>query len=103
MTLNPGVSVGTIIWVIRELTSPSSPSSSVLHITIAKSALIPFEVITLCPLITHSSPSFLAVVCIDLGSDPALSGLIMQDLTQDLYKLLPKRKETNGLLTGIKL
>ena len=60
------------------LAFPSPSSSSVRHITIAKSALSPFEVIILCPLITHSSPSLTAVVWSDLGSEPATSGSVIE-------------------------
>ena len=77
--VRPGESVGTIICVILELAPPSSPSSSVLHMTTKKSALFPFEVIILCPFMTHSSPSLTAVVFRDLGSDPAESGSVIEN------------------------
>ena len=50
--------------------------SSVRHITMKKSARLPFDVNHLWPLITHSSPSSRAVVRIRVGSEPATSGSV---------------------------
>jgi hypothetical protein len=71
----PGVSLGTIICVMRPLSAPLPP---VRHMTIKKSARNPFEVNHLCPFITHWSPSRTAVVLIDRGSDPAESGSVIE-------------------------
>ena len=74
----PGVSVGTMIWVILPLVSAGPSGSSVRHMTIRKSARLPFDVNHLWPLITHSSPSRRAVVLIERGSEPALSGSVIE-------------------------
>ena len=59
--MTPGLAVGTMIWTIRP--GPSSSLDSLArHITMKKSAASPLEVNHLCPLITHSSPSRMAVV-----------------------------------------
>src|SRR5512142_3013386 len=55
--VTPGVSFGTMICVILPLRSAGPSGSSVRHITMKKSARLPFEVNHLWPLITHSSPS----------------------------------------------
>ena len=62
--LKPGVSVGTMICVMRSRTPPPSSPSSVRHITIANAARRPFDVNHLCPLITQSLPSRTARVWI---------------------------------------
>ena len=50
-----------MIWTMRP--GPSSSLESLArHITMKKSAASPLEVNHLCPLITHSSPSRMAVV-----------------------------------------
>ena len=63
----PGVSLGTMkeAW-------PRWPSSgSTVATTTFTSAMPPFEMKTLVPLRTHSSPSRLAVVRSDFTSEPA--------------------------------
>ena len=47
--------------------------------TMKKSASIPLDVNHLCPLITQSSPSRTASVWIERGSDPALSGSVIEN------------------------
>jgi hypothetical protein len=74
MTLNPGVSVGTMICVIRSL---SPPAAWVRHMTIAKFAAWAFEANHLWPLITQSSPSRSARVWIARGSEPGAFGSVM--------------------------
>ena len=50
-----------MIWTMRP--GPSSSLDSLArHMTMKKSAASPLEVNHLCPLITHSSPSRMAVV-----------------------------------------
>ena len=78
MTFTPGASVGTMICVILPLRSAGPSGSSVRHITIRKSALMPLDVNHLCPLITHSSPSRRAVVLMARGSEPAASGSVIE-------------------------
>ena len=76
--LTPLVAVGTMIWVIRP-GAPSSPVGSLArHITMKKSASMPLEVNHLWPLMTQSSPSRTASVWMDRGSEPALSGSVME-------------------------
>ena len=75
----PGVSFGTMIWVILPLPLLGPSGSSVRHMTIKKSARLPLEVNHLWPLITHSSPSRRAVVLIERGSEPAESGSVMEN------------------------
>ena len=59
--MTPGFEVGTMIWTMRP--GPSSSLDSLArHMTMKKSAARPLEVNHLCPLITHSSPSRMAVV-----------------------------------------
>ena len=59
---------------------PSSfPLSPARHMTMKKSAANPLEVNHLCPLITHSSPSSTALVRMERGSEPALSGSVMEN------------------------
>ncbi len=70
--------MGTMIWLMCPF-EPSSPLGSfVRHITMKKSASMPFEVNHLCPLMTHSSPSRTASVESDRGSEPACSGSVME-------------------------
>src|SRR5437764_1408410 len=56
---NPGASAGTMIIDAR---SYGSASGSVTTIAMRKSAIMPFDVNHLWPLMTHSSPSNTAVV-----------------------------------------
>jgi len=51
--------------------------SSVRQMRMAKSARWACEMNHLRPLITHSSPSVYARVCISVGSEPATSGSVM--------------------------
>ncbi len=75
----PFVAVGTMIWVIFP-GAPSSPDGSLArHITMKKSASIPFDVNHLWPLMTQSSPSRTASVSMERGSDPAWSGSVMEN------------------------
>ena len=76
-TSKPGVSVGTMIWVILSLIPPSPSSASVRHITMAKSAAFALDANHLWPLITHSSPSRTARVWSERGSEPGWSGSVM--------------------------
>ena len=71
----PGVSTGTMIIDEPEY---GCTSGLVTAITIRKSATDPLEVNHLCPLITHSSPSRTADVFNSVGSDPAVSGSVME-------------------------
>ena len=67
-----------MIWTICP-GFPSSPVGSLArHITMKKSASMPFEVNHLCPLMTQSSPSRTASVSIERGSDPARSGSVIE-------------------------
>ena len=72
----PGVSAGTMIIDAR---SYASAFGSVTTIAIKKSAIMPFDVNHLCPLITHSSPSSSAVVESRVGSDPAVFGSVIEN------------------------
>ena len=69
----PGVSVGTMI---DENFACPSASGSVIAKTVVKAAREAPLVNHLWPLITHSSPSSTAVVCISVGSEPATSGSV---------------------------
>ena len=71
----PGVSTGTMIIDDPEY---GCTSGLVTAITIRKSATDPLDVNHLCPLITHSSPSRTADVFSSVGSDPAVSGSVME-------------------------
>ena len=53
-------------------------SGLVTAITMRKSATDPLDVNHLCPLMTHSSPSRTADVVNSVGSDPAVSGSVME-------------------------
>ena len=75
--VTPGVDVGTMICTMRP--GRSSSGSPARHITMKKSAAKPFDVNHLWPLITHSSPTWTALVLIERGSDPALSGSVMEN------------------------
>ena len=55
----------------------SRPAPCVRHITIRKSERNPFDVNHLCPLMTHSPFSRLAVVLIACGSEPGASGSVI--------------------------
>src|SRR2546426_10321619 len=52
--------------------------------TIRKSAIIPFDVNHLCPLMTHWSPSSTAVVDISTGSEPAWAGSVIENAERRL-------------------
>ena len=67
-----------MIWVIFALRSAGPSGPSVRHMTMKKSACLPFDVNHLCPLITHSSPSRRAVVLSERGSEPGWSGSVME-------------------------
>ena len=73
---NPGASAGTMIIDAR---SYGPASGSVTTIAIRKSAIMPLDVNHLWPLITHSSPLSTAVVDINVGSEPALSGSVIEN------------------------
>ena len=75
----PFTFVGTMIWTISPLRPYSPLSSRTRHITMKKSASIPFEVNHLCPLITQWSPSRVAVVSSERGSEPALCGSVIEN------------------------
>ena len=75
---SPGVSVGTMICVILPRAPPAPSGSSVRHMTMEKSARLPFEVNHLWPLMTHSSPSRTARVWMRAGSEPGLSGSVIE-------------------------
>ena len=78
MMFTPGVSRGTMIWVMRPLVSLPPSLSSVRHMTMKKSAFLPFDVNHLWPLMTHSSPSRRAVVLSERGSEPGWSGSVIE-------------------------
>ena len=71
----PGVSTGTMIIDDPEY---GCTSGLVTAITIRKSATDPLDVNHLCPLMTHSSPSRTADVFNSVGSDPAVSGSVIE-------------------------
>src|ERR1700687_286496 len=73
--LSPGAPAGTMIIDAR---SYGPASGAVTTIAIKKSAIMPLDVNHLWPLITHSSPLSTAVVESDVGSEPALSGSVME-------------------------
>src|SRR2546430_16302856 len=73
---SPGASAGTMIIDAR---SYASADGSVTTIAIKKSAIMPFEVNHLWPLITHSSPFSSAVVFNRVGSEPAVSGSVIEN------------------------
>src|SRR5207244_12005389 len=73
---NPGASAGTMIIDAR---SYESADDSVTTIAIKKSAIMPFDVNHLWPLITHSSPFSSAVVFNRVGSEPAVSGSVIEN------------------------
>ena len=70
---SPGVPFGTMII---DMPSYGETSGSVTSITIRKSALDPFDVNHLWPLMTHSSPSRTVRVQINVGSAPAPGSVI---------------------------
>ena len=53
-------------------------SGFVTAITSRMSAIEPFDVNHLCPLMTHSSPSRSARVFSSVGSEPAVAGSVME-------------------------
>ena len=55
-----------------------SAPASVVAMTISRSATMPLVVNHLWPLMTHSSPSSLAVVDREVGSEPAFSGSVIE-------------------------
>src|SRR3984957_15113088 len=71
----PGADTGTMIMDEPEY---GCTSGLVTAITIKKSATDPLEVNHLCPLIPPSSPSRTADVFNSVGSDPAVSGSVME-------------------------
>ena len=73
---NPGVSVGTMIWLKRRYGLDSS--GFVIAITMAKDAPCAPLVNHLCPLMIQWSPSRSAVVRSIFGSEPATSGSVME-------------------------
>jgi hypothetical protein len=74
--LTPGVSAPTISIEARWC---GRASGSVTAITIRKSAIDPLEVNHLRPLMTHSSPSRSARVFSCVGSEPAVSGSVIEN------------------------
>ena len=56
----------------------SASESATRAMTMKKSASEPLDVNHLWPLMTHSSPSSTALVVSDRGSEPALSGSVME-------------------------
>ena len=73
--LKPGVSVGTMIMLVRAY---GGASGSVTAITIAKFAPSADDVNHFWPLMTQSSPSFTAVVSSSSGFEPAVSGSVIE-------------------------
>ena len=73
--LNPGASVGTSIIDARWC---GGASGSVTTMTIATAAPRAFVVHHFRPLITHSSPSRRARVARPVGSEPAVSGSVIE-------------------------
>src|SRR5712692_5272214 len=71
----PGASPGKMIIEAR---SYASACGSVTSIAIRKSAIMPFDVNHLWPLMTHSSPSSTAVVDSRVGSEPAVLGSVIE-------------------------
>ena len=76
ITLTPGVSASTTNIDARWC---GRASGSVTAITIRKSAIEPFEENHLWPSITHSSPSRTARVASSVGSEPAVSGSVIEN------------------------
>ena len=74
----PAVLVGTMICTMGSCFVGSAPAATARHITMKKSASMPFEVNHLWPLITQSSPSSTAVVVRDRGSEPGFSGSVIE-------------------------
>ena len=72
----PGVSAGTISIEARWC---GRASGFVTAITIRKSATLPLVENHLWPLITHSSPSRTARVSSSVGSEPAVSGSVIEN------------------------
>src|SRR5713101_2429387 len=72
----PGASPGTMIIEAR---SYASACGSVTTMAMRKSAIMPFDVNHLWPLITHSSRSSTAVVESSVGSEPAVLGSVMEN------------------------
>ena len=75
----PLVSVGTMICTIGPAARIGRVRSSCTrHMTMKKSASMPFEVNHLWPLITQSSPSRTALVSSERGSEPGLCGSVIE-------------------------
>ena len=74
--LTPGVSPGTRIIDARRY---GLSSGSVTTMTMKKSAIMPFDVNHLWPLITHSSPRSSAVLQRSVGSEPAVFGSVIEN------------------------
>ena len=74
--VTPGVSAGTSSIDARWYLCASG---SVTAMTIRKSATEALEENHLWPLMTHSSPSSTAVVCSSVGSEPAVSGSVIEN------------------------
>ena len=72
----PGVSTGTMNIEAR---SCGAASGSVTAITIRKSAIEPFEVNHLWPFRTYPSPSRTARVRSCVGSEPGVSGSVIEN------------------------
>ncbi len=75
----PVMLVGTMICTIGPSRLDFAPGSTTRHITMKKSALTPFDVNHLWPLITHWSPSRTAVVSSERGSEPGLCGSVIEN------------------------
>src|SRR5205807_6347193 len=77
----PGVSVGTMIIDVPWY---GCTSGLVIAINTRKSADEPLDVNHLWPLITHSSPSRTALVLSRVGSEPAVSGSVIENALRSL-------------------
>ncbi len=75
--VRPGVPLGTMII---DICWCGGFSGFVLHMTMKKSAVGAFDVNHFRPLITHSSPSRVAVVSSSVGSAPAFGSVIEKPL-----------------------
>src|SRR4051794_8956730 len=86
--LTPGVSVGTMI--IENALYAAVSESPVLHITMRKSLTDALDENHFWPLMTHSSPSRVAVVVSNVGSAPAPGSVMLKQL-----RILPS---SNGVI-----
>jgi hypothetical protein len=75
--LTPFAFDGTMIWTIWPVWC-SAPGWLTRHMTMKKSAAMPFDVNHLWPLMTHWSPSRTALVSRDRGSEPGLWGSVIE-------------------------